>query len=142
MHTLKTQKRSLAQGVVSCNVSLIAAPFTSDSVDFFDSTATHYGVTAFDRKAGERMFFISLKKTIVPGTYEFKPESDVYGYYYHEHESFGWIYYPEKGEFLLKSVDFEKLEIDATFAFTSTRTPDQQPVTFENGVFTLTGPGA
>ncbi|AUZ47788.1 hypothetical protein [Pseudomonas orientalis] len=146
MHTSKKgQKTIFAKGVVGCNVSFAATPFTSDSVNFYDASATDYSIVAYDGKANPRMVYIRMNKKITPGTYDFKinPENpEVFAYYYHAHENFGWYYHAEEGKFVLKSVDFEKLEIDATFAFTSTNTPDEQPMAVQNGVLTITGPSA
>ncbi|MBI6636137.1 hypothetical protein YA0871_26155 [Pseudomonas paralactis] len=142
MHTAQSHENSLAKGVVGCNVSFIAIPFTSEEIRFFDSSATDYSVTAISRQAGERVVYITLDKNITPGSYDLKTDPQVFAYYYHKHESFGWIYRPEAGTLQLNSVDFEKFEIDATFEFTAINTPDKQPVAITNGVLILTGPDA
>ncbi|AZE96166.1 hypothetical protein C4J96_4077 [Pseudomonas orientalis] len=142
MHTSEAKKTLFAKGVVGCNVSFVPAPFTSDSVNFFEASATRYGIMATDKKLGTRIVYIVLDKNITPGTYYFESNSEIFAYYYHEYENFGWTYYAEKGKLELTSVNFEKSEIDGKFEFTSTNNPDEPNVTVTNGVITLTGTNA
>ncbi|WP_300633283.1 DUF6252 family protein [Pseudomonas sp.] len=140
MHASKG-KTTFADGAVSCTLSF-TNPFTSTSVNFFEANATSYGIMAFDADARGHNVVIYLDKDIIPGTYKFSPSSTVSASYCHNHGTFGWTYHADKGTLKLTSVDFDKNQVDGTFEFTSTVTPDGQPVVATEGVFTLTGSNA
>lgn len=139
MYSLSSNKTLFAKGVIGCKASVTSVPFTSDSVDLQDASATQFLIVGRD-KSSDRVVAIYLNKDISPGTYSIGRNEKVFAYYYHRYEDFGWSYFADSGTFTVVSVDFAKTQFDGTFSFNAPGMEGEPEMKITDGVVTLTGP--